>query len=64
MAPMRIALVLALTLALAACGKKQAPQSPAPDTQLDQEAEERDSAMPDEADDATPRSADPQEGGE
>jgi negative regulator of sigma E activity len=67
MAAMRIALVLVLSLVVAACGKKKSPQAPAPDTtesQLKQDREEKDSAAPAEEDDAPARSSDPQEGGE
>ena len=66
---MRIVLVIAFALALAACGKKKSPQAPSSgestDSRLQQDADEKDSATPDDADEApTTRSSDPQEGGE
>jgi hypothetical protein len=63
---MRIALLLVLALSLAACGKKKAPASPATsDSKLEQDADEKDQARPDDADEApTTRSSDPMEGGE
>jgi predicted small lipoprotein YifL len=58
---MRILLVLAFVVSIAACGKKQAPQNP----QTPAEEEEVNTAVPDDADDAVDmRSADPCEGGE
>lgn len=65
---MRIALVLAFVLSLAACGKKKAPQAPAADQtemQADPNAadEEKDISAPMDSDDAA-TSSDPEEGGE
>ena len=66
MPAMRIAILL-LVLAVSACGKKKAPQNPGAteSREMSQDAEEKDKATPDDADDPTQtRSADPQEGGE
>ena len=66
MCAMRIALVI-LVLAFAGCGKKKPAQSPATpeSSQMKQDAEEKESGAPADADEApTTRSADPQEGGE
>jgi hypothetical protein len=62
---MRIALVI-LVLALAACGKKKAPQAPAAEsTEMKQDADEKDVNAPAEGEDANEtRTSDPQEGGE
>jgi hypothetical protein len=64
---MRIAVVI-LVLGLAACGKKKAPQAPAPDnesSEMKQDADEKDVNAPAQGEDPTEtRTSDPQEGGE
>jgi len=63
---MRIAFLL-IVLALAACGKKKAPQSPGAteSKEMKQDADEKDMNAPAEGEDAKDtRSSDPQEGGE
>ena len=65
MAPMRIALLI--VLALAACGKKKSPQTPASSTEseMSKDVEEKSTDAPVDPDEApTTRSSDPQEGGE
>jgi hypothetical protein len=61
---MRIALLI--VLALAACGKKKAPQAPSSsEQQMKQDADEKDVNAPAQGEDAPDtRSSDPQEGGE
>ncbi|HEU4613415.1 MAG TPA: hypothetical protein VFS15_15090 [Kofleriaceae bacterium] len=59
--------LLVLVIALAACGKKQAPKTPAPeaDQKMEQESEEQDVNTPAEGEEpADMRTSDPQEGGE
>jgi PBP1b-binding outer membrane lipoprotein LpoB len=65
MSAMRIAILL-VVLALAACGKKKAPQSPAPESkEMTEGKDEKDVNAPAEGDDPKDtRSSDPQEGGE
>ena len=64
---MRIALLIVLALALAACGKKKSPQAPASSTEseMTNDVEEKSTDAPVDPDEApTTRSSDPQEGGE
>jgi hypothetical protein len=65
MSPMRLVLVL-VVLALAGCGKKKAPQSPATNArELKEDVDMKETNAPDNADDPPPTSSsDPQEGGE
>jgi hypothetical protein len=58
-------IVLLVVLALAACGKKKAPQAPAAsESQLKEGADEKDDKAAAPGEDAPDTRSDPQEGGE